>query len=82
LSKIEDGASYADRATVDQHRKTKTFGAWSSTAAQNAWSCAMNGRRTAIVGWTSFDLDEFLAQEGAAQTALIDELFHRIEVDA
>ena len=33
-------------------------------------------------GVDEFDLDEFLAQEGAAQTALIDELFHRIEVDA
>ena len=41
------------RSAVDQHRKTKTFGAWSLTAAQNAWSCAMNGRRAAIVGWTS-----------------------------
>jgi hypothetical protein len=33
-------------------------------------------------GVDEFDLDEFLAQEGAAQTALIDELFHRVEVDA
>ena len=33
-------------------------------------------------GVDEFDLDEFLVQEGAAQTALIDELFHRVEVDA
>ena len=32
-------------------------------------------------GVDEFDLDEFLVQEGAAQTALIDELFHRVEVD-
>jgi hypothetical protein len=29
-----------------------------------------------------FDLDEFLAQEGAPQTALIDELFRPVLVDA
>jgi len=33
-------------------------------------------------GVDEFHLDEFLAQEGAPQTALIDELFHRVEVGA
>ena len=33
-------------------------------------------------GFDEFNIDEFLAQEGAPQTALIDELFGPVLVDA
>jgi hypothetical protein len=33
-------------------------------------------------GFDEFNIDEFLAQEGAEQTALIDELFRPVLVDS
>jgi len=89
LVEIQDGASrYADRSTRVLSKRP-----WANTERRRRWSLIFDSDTRRLVvrhewetrghsGFDEFNIDEFLAQEGAEQTALIDELFRPVLVDS
>jgi len=89
LVEIQDGASrYADRSTRVLSKRP-----WANTERRRRLEFDLRQRHKTSgrahewetrghSGFDEFNIDEFLAQEGAEQTALIDELFRPVLVDS